>query len=39
MPGSIFVLHDDRTLMEMKETPLRSEAVLQRLLAVGLWNF
>ena len=33
MPGSIFVLHDDGTLMEMQETPYDSEAVLQLLLA------
>jgi hypothetical protein len=30
MPGSMFVLHDDRRLMEMKETPYNSKAVLQR---------
>jgi hypothetical protein len=33
MPGSIFILHDDRTLVEMKETPYDSEALLQGLLA------
>src|SRR5437899_1004241 len=33
MPGSIFVLHDDGRLVEMKETPYDSEALLQRLLA------
>jgi len=33
MPGSIFVLHDDGTLIEMPETPYDSEALLQRLLA------
>lgn len=33
MPGSIFILHDDRTLIEMTEAPYNSEAVLQLLLA------
>ena len=33
MPGSIFILHDDGTLVEMKETPYEAEALLQRLLA------
>jgi hypothetical protein len=33
MPGSIFILHDDGTLVEMKETPYDSEALLQGLLA------
>ena len=33
MPGSIFVLRDDDTLVEMKETPYDSEAVLQGLVA------
>ena len=33
MPGSIFILHDDGNLEEMKETPYDSEAILQRLLA------
>ena len=33
MPGSIFILHDDGTLVEMKETPYDSEALLQELLA------
>jgi hypothetical protein len=33
MPGSIFVLHDDGMLIEMRETSYDSEALLQRLLA------
>ena len=33
MPGSIFVLHEDGALVEMRETPYDSEALLQRLLA------
>ena len=33
MSGSIFILHDDGNLVEMKETPYDSEALLQRLLA------
>jgi hypothetical protein len=32
MPGSIFVIGDDGALIEMKETPYDSEALLQRLL-------
>jgi hypothetical protein len=34
MPGNIFVLGDDGKLIEMRETPYDSEALLQRLLAV-----
>jgi hypothetical protein len=33
MPGSIFIFHNDGTLVEMKETPYDSEALLQGLLA------
>jgi hypothetical protein len=33
MPGSIFLVHDDGKLVEMKETPYDSEALLQGLLA------
>ena len=33
MPGSIFILHEDGTLIEMQETPYDSEVLLQRLLA------
>jgi hypothetical protein len=33
MPGSIFVLHEDGALVEMRETSYDSEALLQRLLA------
>jgi hypothetical protein len=32
MPGNIFVLGDDGKLIEMRETPYDSEALLQRLL-------
>jgi hypothetical protein len=33
MPRSIFIFHDDGTLVEMKETHYDSEGLLQRLLA------
>jgi hypothetical protein len=33
MPGSILILCEVTTLIEMQETPYDSEAVLQRLLA------
>src|ERR1017187_7944894 len=33
MPGSIFILHENGTLIEMRETAYDSEALLQRLLA------
>jgi hypothetical protein len=33
IPGSIFVLREDGTLIEMQETPYDSEALLQQLLA------
>jgi hypothetical protein len=33
MPGSIFILREDGTLIEMQETPYDSEALLQSLLA------
>ena len=33
MPGSIFILREDGTLIEMQETPYDSEALLQQLLA------
>ncbi len=33
MPGSIFLVHDDGKLVEMKETPYDSEGLLQGLLA------
>jgi hypothetical protein len=36
MPGSIFVLHDDGTLVEMKEMPYEAEALWA---CAGLWSF